>query len=563
MSEYNFPRVISDVFNVNDYTHLDNELTRSEADDLYISRDGDYLNSSYSWNGLTNFFNDVYMKNKSINIYDSLNNLTGYFNSNSEILCTKLNNITDTTLTYLENITSDIQTQIDSNDEDITGLQTQITSNDADITGLQTQITSNDGELTTLQSKTQYITQTGGNTIYNGGKISLNNNYTSSLTFIIPLSLQPTAIYNTGTANYIYNCLIRPTLLELQGGNMTTYTTCVINQPLNQTLNGYTITNAYSLHVTPPTIGTTNYSIYAPGTSKIDNILCDDIILPIGSIPNTYLGSGKLTDTNSWTGLNTFNTILPECSLTPTTGNQLCNKTYVDSVHVDLLPLDNTWTGSLNIFEQDVRVDKLTGKVTNGVKFDLSTGYTCNIGANLDTIRLASATAAHPSTDSHVNINSTFVQVGLANGSTNYTKTVDIEATDEVNIKCGSFKCERNFAGVFMINNANLKDFGMGIPIYYSCTMSNLWTQTNTSGTNDFNRQNVTKAIAGSWSAPNCSDVDDHYVVLGNYGIICYDNSNVRLNYKNETDSPVLVSPNSANKTDVIEIYFNDVELVK
>ena len=114
------------------------------------------------------------------------------------------------------------------------------------------------------------------------------------------------------------------------------------------------------------------------------------------------------------------------------------------------------------------------------------------------------------------------------------------------------------------MNASNLRDFGMGVPIYYSCTLSNVWGQANTSGTTDFNKAVSGESAAGTWSAaPDCANVDDSYIILPNYAILCKDGTTVRLNYKNETNAPVLVSPSAGNSTDTIDVYFNDVKLEK
>ena len=73
-----------------------------------------------------------------------------------------------------------------------------------------------------------------------------------------------------------------------------------------------------------------------------------------GIIP-TLLGQ-----TNAWTGLNTYNTNIPTTTISATTANQLCNKTYVDTADTtsitNLKTATNTWTGvntwttSVNVF---------------------------------------------------------------------------------------------------------------------------------------------------------------------------------------------------------------------
>ena len=60
-----------------------------------------------------------------------------------------------------------------------------------------------------------------------------------------------------------------------------------------------------------------------------------------------------LAQTNAWTGLNTYNTNIPTTTISATTANQLCNKTYTDltattagtTATTSLKGASNTWTG--------------------------------------------------------------------------------------------------------------------------------------------------------------------------------------------------------------------------
>lgn len=63
-------------------------------------------------------------------------------------------------------------------------------------------------------------------------------------------------------------------------------------------------------------------------------------------------GLGSVETINATTGIHTFNTAIPECSIVPTTSNQLVNKTYVDTT----IPITNTsgftsgGAGSIGVF---------------------------------------------------------------------------------------------------------------------------------------------------------------------------------------------------------------------
>ena len=77
----------------------------------------------------------------------------------------------------------------------------------------------------------------------------------------------------------------------------------------------------------------------------------------------TYVDTkGGLTTANAWTGnTNTFNSFLPTSTLAPTTGNQLTNKTYVDTAITNIDAYDKTMT---------IVDDFLTGLTHNPVDWD-------------------------------------------------------------------------------------------------------------------------------------------------------------------------------------------------
>ena len=82
-----------------------------------------------------------------------------------------------------------------------------------------------------------------------------------------------------------------------------------------------------------------------------------------GNAPITIGSSASTTQTATHNALTTFSKI-PSCVIAPTTGNDLCNKTYVDSVSSSLLATNNVWTGTTNRFEG-----------LNGVRSGTSTNY--------------------------------------------------------------------------------------------------------------------------------------------------------------------------------------------
>jgi hypothetical protein len=75
----------------------------------------------------------------------------------------------------------------------------------------------------------------------------------------------------------------------------------------------------------------------------------------VGSVFN-----GNNVSFNNTGGTTVFNYVLPSCSIAPTTGNNLCNKTYVDSVGAGgLLSSNNIWTGT-NAFNTSLPTSTLT-----------------------------------------------------------------------------------------------------------------------------------------------------------------------------------------------------------
>ena len=111
----------------------------------------------------------------------------------------KINNITDTTFAYISNVSSDIQQQMTDNKNDID------TINDTTIPGLQSQIDSNDTDITSLDARI----------VVNEGKLSpvayTDNSFsilpvitTSTNNFVIPFSIKPEIDITSDDTNYIY-----------------------------------------------------------------------------------------------------------------------------------------------------------------------------------------------------------------------------------------------------------------------------------------------------------------------------------------------------------------------
>jgi hypothetical protein len=79
----------------------------------------------------------------------------------------------------------------------------------------------------------------------------------------------------------------------------------------------------------------------------------------------------------------TFNTVAPLCSIAPSVGNSLCNKTYVDSVGgSSILALNNTFTG-LNTFSNDITITRTKNNLSYTDYNGLTAAY---IGCYLEAI---------------------------------------------------------------------------------------------------------------------------------------------------------------------------------
>ena len=120
MSTYPKLLIVSDNFNLEDFIQDDGPLSIFEGDLRYIQKTGDTVNGNLIFLGnniyqnVTTFNNDMHVKDQTIKIYDVGNALVGYFNNTGELLTTKLNDVTDTQISYLDTITSNVQTQINS-----------------------------------------------------------------------------------------------------------------------------------------------------------------------------------------------------------------------------------------------------------------------------------------------------------------------------------------------------------------------------------------------------------------------------------------------------------------
>jgi peptidoglycan hydrolase CwlO-like protein len=164
MSSYLPPTDNLSVFNPTVFQSGDTEgITLSEADSRYVKKSGSIMTGALSTPSLLV---------NSVDVGASLTSLQTQITSN------------DSDITTINTTLTSQQSQITSNDSDITSLQSQITSNDGDIstingtlTSQQSQITSNDSDITTI----------------NGTLTSLQSQITSNDTDITSLQSQITS----------------------------------------------------------------------------------------------------------------------------------------------------------------------------------------------------------------------------------------------------------------------------------------------------------------------------------------------------------------------------------
>jgi len=142
MAYYNVPTNKFDRFNMIDFADNNDEyLTILVGDNRYIKNGGSVVSGNYVWMSENsfisnvNFNNDLVVKDSTIKIYDVNNNNIGYFDNMANILCNNLNNISNQQLGFLENISSDVQFQLDDKLEnsDLNEITQNISTNTNDI----------------------------------------------------------------------------------------------------------------------------------------------------------------------------------------------------------------------------------------------------------------------------------------------------------------------------------------------------------------------------------------------------------------------------------------------
>jgi len=88
----------------------------------------------------------------------------------------------------------------------------------------------------------------------------------------------------------------------------------------------------------------------------------------------------------------TFNTVAPLCSIAPSSGDSLCNRTYVDSVGASsILASNNTFTGT-NTFSNDITLSKIKNNSTYATYNGLSGSYIGYVSESVAATYLATLT---------------------------------------------------------------------------------------------------------------------------------------------------------------------------
>jgi hypothetical protein len=139
-------------------------------------------------------------------------------------------------------------------------------------------------------------------------------------------------------------------------------------------------------------LGSDNMNFVSGQTSGVLNIGCRTNrtgninigTLATGNAPIIIGSTASTTQTATHNAITTFNKI-PNCSIAPTSGNNLCNKTYVDSVSaVGLLSSNNIWTGTNN-FQDPVYINNPSSTKTLLIK-STNQNITMSTGASNDAL---------------------------------------------------------------------------------------------------------------------------------------------------------------------------------
>lgn len=179
---------------------------------------------------------------------------------------------------------------------------------------------------------------------------------------------------------------------------------------------------------------------------------------------------------------------------------------------------------------------KISDNVTSG---NIEIGKNLNSGSGITVGSLTSG--------SSTTLNGGNILINASNGKTRFV--------------ADSYLMKSFQAGVILIDDTGtIRHF----PVYYSCpNLNNLLQQTNTGGTINAISQSG-GSVVGTWSMLSTNNISDKIILLPNYGVIAYANTNyggsIIGDFKNNTMNPICFKLSSINNTSSIKVYWNDEE---
>ena len=188
----------------------------------------------------------------------------------------------------------------------------------------------------------------------------------------------------------------------------------------------------------------------ATSTYSWSNIPDIAMTLAQGTSSINYL----LSNTNTWTGLNTYNT-LPQSSVAPTTGNQFVNKTYADNLAISGAP--NGSVSQKGIFQEATQAQIVAGTQVGSTGADLVINPSTLSGSipilfqsTTSAQQLATTTITLGALQGKNNLTIRYYTPGLV-GSASSTDGVDVIFNGDITAKYG-------YAGFFSSNRYSTVD---------------------------------------------------------------------------------------------------------
>ena len=563
---------LNELFNIMDWLPDENDaLTLNEASKLFISKIGtDIVKSSLHFNNFITYSADIYVKNgKQINFYDIDNNMNTFISS-EQVQTPQLNNLSAVTLSYLEGLTSSVQTQINSititHDAAIDDLQ-------AEDNNLQTQI---DTAVSINNSQATNITALQAENINLQNQItsavSINTNQDNSIT-----NLQ------TATTNQSYANGITSIANDLQTNGLQSSKPNLISnltQMAYGNCNSYLLVGSFSLDSSIDiNIAITLYITRLITTSSYDHVYEAGLVIQIKKTSDNSIvytspdisPSNAEINTNNPIELQAINYLIPNDFISTNiitsydiyiSGSYATNASLTNPVNSSLLECFynlNTSASSISL-----TVMQLTN-VNNTVGILFTDNINSNNIINSGTISANSLILAESLTSTgndfllgDETMNS--FQIKAQNSITLGNSGTE-PATVVIQSKALATNIRNAVAGVWLYNGGG-GSYDI-YPIFYTTPhLNNHLNQAYSSGTAGFSKQDGNLSSAGEWTTSTLVNINDRFMVLPRFGIIGYANTsyggNILLNYKNTTSNPVMVRGSSQNSIDSVKIFFND-----